>query len=220
MSKHFRLNNSSNGWPWWCQWGLSCVFSRRKLVQDGLFLFVQIFEIDFEVGHSSIIRSEPTTEHNPPRTHDWKLFLRSADIHANLNCLIHRCVFNLHPDFADCKRGRTISLSTSFNANDDFRIENNTICYQRNRLCWFSYSRNKNKDFDSCWNWVLCFSQLIFIFIRRKNNENFVLNTILIYIQISMVNLIDEKKVFSNDIVVLFTIPIQISARGFSLLEG
>ena len=104
--------------------------------------FEQILEIDFEVGHSSVIRAEPTTEHNPPRTHDWKLFLRSADIHGNLSCLIHHCIFHLHPDFADSKRGRIVSNSNYSNSNKPFRIENNTICYQRNRLCWFSFGKN------------------------------------------------------------------------------
>jgi transcription initiation factor IIF auxiliary subunit len=69
---------------------------------------IQIVEIDFEVGHSSIIRSEPTTNHIPPRTHDWKVFLRSADIHGDLSCLIHRCIFHLHPEYSNHKRGRNI----------------------------------------------------------------------------------------------------------------
>ncbi len=69
---------------------------------------IQIVEIDFEVGHSSIIRSEPTTAHNPPRTHDWKIFLRSADIHGDLSCLINRCIFHLHPEYSNHKRGKNI----------------------------------------------------------------------------------------------------------------
>jgi transcription initiation factor IIF auxiliary subunit len=60
----------------------------------------------------SIIRSEPTTNHNPPRTHDWKIYLRSADINGDLNCLIQRCVFLLHPDYPNHKRGREINLLT------------------------------------------------------------------------------------------------------------
>ncbi|CAF1403677.1 unnamed protein product, partial [Adineta ricciae] len=59
----------------------------------------ETIEICFEVGHSSSIRSKPTTKHNPPRTHDWKIFVRSAEIHGDLNCLIQRCVFHLHPEF-------------------------------------------------------------------------------------------------------------------------
>ncbi|CAF0892412.1 unnamed protein product [Adineta ricciae] len=59
----------------------------------------ETIEICFEVGHSSSIRSKPTTNHNPPRTHDWKIFVRSAEIHGDLNCLIQRCVFHLHPEF-------------------------------------------------------------------------------------------------------------------------
>ncbi|CAF3932442.1 unnamed protein product, partial [Rotaria sp. Silwood2] len=64
----------------------------------------EIVEIDFEVGHISIIRSEPTTTHNPPRTHDWTVYLRSADVHGDLNCLIQRCIFYLHPEYPDHRR--------------------------------------------------------------------------------------------------------------------
>ncbi|CAF1388312.1 unnamed protein product [Rotaria magnacalcarata] len=64
----------------------------------------EIVEIDFEVGHSSIIRSEATTLHNPPRTHDWKIYLRSADVNGDLSCLIQRCVFHLHPEYPNHKR--------------------------------------------------------------------------------------------------------------------
>ncbi len=46
-----------------------------------------------------------TTTHNPPRTHDWKVYLRSADVHGDLSCLIQRCVFYLHPEFPNHKRG-------------------------------------------------------------------------------------------------------------------
>jgi transcription initiation factor IIF auxiliary subunit len=75
---------------------------------------IQIVEIDFEVGHSSIIRSEPTTAHNPPRTHDWKIFLRSADIHGDLSCLINRCIFHLHPEYPNHKRGKNIYQKKNF----------------------------------------------------------------------------------------------------------
>jgi len=64
----------------------------------------EIAEIDFEVGHTSTIRDEPTTEHVPPRTHDWKVFLRSAGVRGDLNCLIKRCVFTLHREFPNPKR--------------------------------------------------------------------------------------------------------------------
>ncbi|CAF1457460.1 unnamed protein product [Adineta steineri] len=64
----------------------------------------ETIEIDFEVGHSSIIRCEATTIHNPPRTHDWKLFLRSADVNGDLSCLIQRCVFHLHHEYPNSKR--------------------------------------------------------------------------------------------------------------------
>ncbi|CAF0871557.1 unnamed protein product [Rotaria sordida] len=64
----------------------------------------EIVEIDFEVGHSSIIRSEATTIHNPPRTHDWKVYLRAVDINGDLTCLIQRCVFYLHPEYPNNKR--------------------------------------------------------------------------------------------------------------------
>ncbi|CAF1647731.1 unnamed protein product [Rotaria magnacalcarata] len=64
----------------------------------------EILEIDFEVGHVSIIRPEPTTIHNLPRTHDWTVYLRSANVHGDLNCLIQRCIFHLHPEFPDSKR--------------------------------------------------------------------------------------------------------------------
>ncbi|CAF5068995.1 unnamed protein product, partial [Rotaria magnacalcarata] len=52
----------------------------------------------------SIIRSEATTLHNPPRTHDWKIYLRSADVNGDLSCLIQRCVFHLHPEYPNHKR--------------------------------------------------------------------------------------------------------------------
>ncbi|CAF4923494.1 unnamed protein product [Rotaria sp. Silwood1] len=64
----------------------------------------EIVEIDFEVGHSSIIRSETTTTHNPPRTHDWKVYLRAVDVNGDLSCLIQRCVFYLHPEYPNNKR--------------------------------------------------------------------------------------------------------------------
>ncbi|CAF4911970.1 unnamed protein product, partial [Rotaria sp. Silwood1] len=56
------------------------------------------------IGHVSIIRPEPTTIHNPPRTHDWTVYLRSADVHGDLNCLIQRCIFYLHPEYPDHRR--------------------------------------------------------------------------------------------------------------------
>ncbi len=68
-------------------------------------IIIKIVEIDFEVGHISTIRAEPTTIHVPPRTHDWKVYLRSADVHGDLSCLIQRCVFYLHPEFPNSKRG-------------------------------------------------------------------------------------------------------------------
>jgi transcription initiation factor IIF auxiliary subunit len=49
-----------------------------------------------------------TTTHNPPRTHDWKVYLRSADVNGDLSCLIQRCVFHLHPEFPNNKRGSNI----------------------------------------------------------------------------------------------------------------
>ncbi|CAF2714699.1 unnamed protein product [Rotaria sp. Silwood2] len=64
----------------------------------------EVVEIDFEVGHSSIIRSEVTTGHNPPRTHDWKIYLRAADVNGDLSCLIQRCIFFLHPEYPNNKR--------------------------------------------------------------------------------------------------------------------
>ncbi|CAF1319016.1 unnamed protein product [Adineta steineri] len=64
----------------------------------------ETIEIDFEVGHSSIIRCEATTIHNPPRTHDWKIYLRSADVNGDLSCLIQRCVFHLHHEYPNSKR--------------------------------------------------------------------------------------------------------------------
>ncbi|CAF4014777.1 unnamed protein product [Rotaria sp. Silwood2] len=64
----------------------------------------EVVEIDFEVGHSSIIRSEVTTSHNPPRTHDWKIYLRAADVNGDLSCLIQRCIFFLHPEYPNNKR--------------------------------------------------------------------------------------------------------------------
>jgi hypothetical protein len=73
-----------------------------------LSICIQIIEIDFEIGHISIIRTEPTTVHIPPRTHDWKIFFRSADIRGDLSCLIQRCVFYLHPMFPNRRRGRNI----------------------------------------------------------------------------------------------------------------
>jgi hypothetical protein len=75
-----------------------------------LFIYIKIVEIDFEVGHSSIIRSEVTTIHNPPRTHDWKVYLRSADINGDLSCLIQRCIFHLHPEFPNHKRGKIVYI--------------------------------------------------------------------------------------------------------------
>jgi transcription initiation factor IIF auxiliary subunit len=52
-----------------------------------------------------MIRDEPTTTHNPPRTHDWRVYLRSTDVSVDLNCLIKSCVFNLHREFPNPKRG-------------------------------------------------------------------------------------------------------------------
>ena len=85
-------------------------------------------EIDFEVGHTSTLRTEPTTEHDPPRTHDWKLFLRSTDINADLNCLIHHCIFHLHPDFGDYIRGRNLSNTQCFSIERN-RLELRTTPY-------------------------------------------------------------------------------------------
>ena len=99
---------------------INCFERKNKTQQQSnhliSFIFIQIVEIDFEVGHSSTIRSEPITTHDPPRTHDWKVYLRSADTNGDLNCLIHRCVFNLHPDFPHNKRGEH-RLKTTRNEN-------------------------------------------------------------------------------------------------------
>ncbi|CAF1182267.1 unnamed protein product [Adineta steineri] len=64
----------------------------------------EIVKIDLLVGHTSTIRAEPTTTHNPPRTHDWEVYVRPADAHSDLSCLIQRCVFYLHPEYPDKKR--------------------------------------------------------------------------------------------------------------------
>ncbi|CAF1068079.1 unnamed protein product [Adineta steineri] len=64
----------------------------------------EIIEIDLLVGHTSTIRAEPTTTHNPPRTHDWEVYVRSADAHGDLSCLVQRCVFYLHPEYPNNKR--------------------------------------------------------------------------------------------------------------------
>ncbi len=129
---------------------VSC-FSLKQMKKVLVFICIQIVEIDFEVGHSSIIRSETTT-HNPPRTHDWKVFLRSSDVNGDLSCLIHRCIFHLHPEFLNNKRGRNIYIFHY--KNNIFRIKNNTICYSRNWLCWFSFS-NTNYLFYFLFKYIL-----------------------------------------------------------------
>ena len=95
--------------------------------------FVKVVEIDFEVGHVSIIRPEPTTVHNPPRTHDWRVYLRSTDVNGDLNRLIQRCVFYLHPEFPNSKRGLDHKLCVHYQAFlvplSLSRIEIDSICY-------------------------------------------------------------------------------------------
>jgi hypothetical protein len=81
------------------------IFLNKKAL---LSIYIQIVELDIEVGHVSIIRSEVTTNHIPPHTHDWKIYLRPADLIGDLSCLIQRCIFYLHPIYPNNKRGRNI----------------------------------------------------------------------------------------------------------------
>jgi hypothetical protein len=59
-----------------------------------LSIYIQIVQIDFEIGHVSLVRSAAATIYDPPHIHDCKIYLCSADIDVDLSCLIHRCIFN------------------------------------------------------------------------------------------------------------------------------
>ncbi|CAF1068431.1 unnamed protein product, partial [Didymodactylos carnosus] len=61
----------------------------------------EIVEIDFTVGHRSIGRDVVTSQ---GYTHDWVCYLKSTDVHGDLNALIQRCIFHLHPEFQNNKR--------------------------------------------------------------------------------------------------------------------
>lgn len=57
-------------------------------------------KVQFEIGHSSKLKSKPTLE---GFTHDWEVFV-SGDDKSNISEYVEKVVFNLHESFRKPKR--------------------------------------------------------------------------------------------------------------------
>ena len=150
------------------------------------------------------------------------MYLRSTDVHGDLNCLINRCVFNLHPDFPNHKRGSTLKIPLKFivpRLRHVLELKSTPFAIQESGYGGFDLVRL----FVSRWLSRLRHlrsSILIFFSKQEKNRNNFEFNTILIYIPMPKVILIDRRKATFGNIAVHSVIPIRVCVRKSSLLAG
>lgn len=64
-------------------------------------------KVQFEIGHSSKLRSKRTVE---GFTHDWELYVKGVQ-QADISIFVEKIIFHLHESFQNYNRGNILSLS-------------------------------------------------------------------------------------------------------------